>query len=260
MDKSVIKERDFSPLGRSSILGVNIDRLTMSESVDKALDLIGGGGCHQHVVVNAAKMVAASEDSTLRSTINSCAMINADGQSVVWASKFLGDPLPERVAGIDFMNALVDASASAGFSIYLLGAKAEVVKSVAEVFTKRGANIAGYHDGYWRSSIQDTELVQKISASGANVLFVAIPSPDKELFLARYLSDLGVNLAVGVGGSFDVVAGLTRRAPVAMQRAGLEWLFRLMQEPRRMFKRYLVGNLKFMRLIVWAHFRSRREV
>lgn len=243
---------------KSQLLGINVDRLTMAESVSKAVDLIKAGGAHQHVVVNAAKIVAASADPQLRRTINECSMVNADGQSVVWASRILGDPLPERVAGIDFMNALVDASASDGFSIYLLGAKDAVVTRVAEEFSRRGAHIAGYHDGYWRTHMSDADLVDEIRATGANVLFVAIPSPQKENFLAANLHRLGVNLAVGVGGSFDVVAGVTKRAPVAMQRFGLEWFFRLLQEPRRMFKRYLIGNTKFISLVA-GECRTRRR-
>lgn len=243
---------------RSNILRVHIDRLTMAQSVDRAIELINGGGAHQHVVVNAAKMVAASEDVHLREAINACSMINADGQSIVWASRILGDPLPERVAGIDFMNALVDASAEVGFSIYLLGAKPEVVGRVATEFMNRGANIAGFHDGYWHSKMQDEDLVEQIRRSGANVLFVAIPSPAKEIFLATHLKGLGVNLAVGVGGSFDVVAGVTKRAPIAWQKLGFEWMFRLIQEPKRMFKRYLVGNLKFMRLVIEESLKQRR--
>lgn len=242
---------------RSNILHVHIDRLTMSQSVDRAIELINGGGAHQHVVVNAAKMVAAAEDTGLREAINSCSMINADGQSVVWASRILRDPLPERVAGIDFMNALVEASAKAGFSIYLLGAKPEVVSIVATEFTNRGANIAGFHDGYWRTKMEDQDLVDEIRRSGANVLFVAIPSPAKEMFLATHLDGLGVNLAVGVGGSFDVVAGITTRAPIVMQRMGLEWMFRLIQEPKRMFNRYLVGNFKFTRMVIEEYVRQR---
>lgn len=233
----------------SLIMGVRIDRLTMSESVAKAMLFIESGGAHQHVVVNAAKMVAAAADPELRSAINSCSMVNADGQSVVWASRVLHDPLPERVAGIDFMNALVDASGSTGFSIYLLGARPEVVDCVAQKFKRRGARIAGHRDGFWRTTMTDKDVAAEIRESGANVLFVAIPSPEKELFLAKHLELTGVNLAVGVGGSFDVVAGITKRAPLTMQRMGLEWLYRLMQEPRRMFKRYLIGNIRFLVLV-----------
>lgn len=240
-------------------MGVAVDRLTMSQSLDKAIALIESGGSHQHVVVNAAKIVAAAADPELRKTINSCAIVNADGQAVVWASRILGDALPERVAGIDFMHGLVDASASAGFSIFLLGAKHEVVEKVAAEFVKRGANVAGYSDGFWRSHSTDSAVVDSIRATGANVLFVAMPSPQKEHFLAENLEKLGVNLAVGVGGSFDVVAGVTQRAPKLMQRLGLEWFFRLAQEPRRMFKRYLVGNTKFI-VLVYKAFQAQRRM
>ncbi|MFJ4267046.1 WecB/TagA/CpsF family glycosyltransferase [Paenarthrobacter nicotinovorans] len=231
-------------------MGIQIDRLSMDESVERAIALIREGGTHQHVVVNAAKVVSAQDNAELRAAINACSMINADGQSVVWASRLLKDPLPERVAGIDFMNALVDASSSANFSIFLLGAREEVVAKVSQSFLSRGATIAGFHNGYWRKEMSDADLAKIIKSSGANVLFVAIPSPQKEIFLAENLDRLGVNLAVGVGGSFDVVAGITKRAPVFLQKAGLEWLYRLAQEPRRMFKRYLVGNIKFTVLVL----------
>lgn len=237
---------------RSQFMGIEIDRLSMDESVERAIQLIREGGTHQHVVVNAAKVVSAQADAELRAAINACSMINADGQSVVWASRLFKDPLPERVAGIDFMNALVDASSEANFSIFLLGAQEDVVARVAQDFRSRGARIAGFHHGYWRKDISDSELVAIIRSSGANVLFVAIPSPNKELFLSEHLADLGVNLAVGVGGSFDVVAGVTKRAPRIVQKAGMEWFYRLAQEPRRMFKRYLVGNVKFIVLVLRA--------
>lgn len=243
---------------RANFLGLHIDRLTMAESVERAITLIKSGGTHQHVVVNAAKVVSAQNDETLRAAINACSMVNADGQAVVWASKILEDPLPERVAGIDFMNALVDASAQWDFSIYLLGAKADVVSRVSAEFTRRGANIVGFHDGYWRSHMSDSDLVRGIKASGANVIFVAIPSPNKEIFLSSNLPELGVNLAVGVGGSFDVVAGVSKRAPLMMQRLGLEWFFRLLQEPRRMFKRYMIGNLQFITIVSRAYWDRRR--
>lgn len=245
--------------GRADFLGLEIDRLSMKESIELAVRLIKSGGVHQHVVVNAAKVVAAQYDQELRKAINACSMINADGQSVVWASRLLKDPLPERVAGIDFMNALVDASSTSDFSIFLLGATEDVVSRVDREFRRRGANIAGFHHGYWRKDMSDSELVELVRSSGANVLFVAIPSPTKEIFLSKYMPDLGVNLAVGVGGSFDVVAGVTRRAPRIMQKLGMEWLFRLMQEPRRMFKRYLVGNTKFIAVVIRACIKRKGE-
>lgn len=235
---------------KSNFLGLHIDRMTMEESVSHALKLIESGGPHQHVVVNAAKVVAAVEDESVKDTINACSMVNADGQAVVWASRLIGDPLPERVAGIDFMHRLVDESSRRGLRIYLLGAKPQVVEATARSFESRGAVIAGYHDGYWRQKMPDTAMVSEIYASQADVLFIAVPSPFKERFLAANLDQLGVKLCVGVGGSFDVVAGLTQRAPAWMQKSGLEWAFRLAQEPRRMVKRYFVGNSKFIFYVI----------
>jgi len=230
------------------VCGLPVHPLTLAESVVAAEDLVRTGGPHQHVVLNAAKIVQAREDPALEQIIRGCALVNADGQSVVWASRILGEPLPERVAGIDFMLALWDSAARNGYRTYLLGAEDDVVKAVAAKATSRGVSVVGYRNGYWGADDEDG-VVDAIRATAADLLFLAIPSPRKEEFLSRHLDRLGVALVVGVGGSFDVVAGLRRRAPVWMQHAGLEWLFRLAQEPRRMFRRYLVGNAKFMAIV-----------
>ncbi|MFB0833957.1 WecB/TagA/CpsF family glycosyltransferase [Arthrobacter halodurans] len=240
------------------IAGVRIDRMDMQASVRAALDLIESGTPHQHVVVNAAKLVAAQNDPALMEILNGCSLINADGQSVVWASRLLRDPLPERVAGIDFMNELIERAHENNLRIYLLGASSDVVEKVATEFERRGANVVGYRNGYWGGSTSDRLVAEEIAALNVDVLFVAIPSPAKEIFLQRYLDTLNVGLAVGVGGSFDVVAGKTSRAPRVLQRLGLEWLFRLAQEPRRMARRYFVGNSKMVLLILRSMFRRPR--
>lgn len=246
----------------ASVFGVPVDRLTMDESVDLAVQLIERGGSHQHVVVNAAKLVAAYSDVKTREILSSCDMVNADGQSVVWASRILGDPLPERVAGIDFMNRLVERSVAKNYSIYLLGAEEEVLNSVRAVLSSKGAKVVGQQNGYWRKSMTDGDLVTSISSLKPNIIFVALPSPMKENFLHDNLDALNVNLCVGVGGSFDVISGKTRRAPDFLQRVGLEWAYRLMQEPRRMLKRYIVGNTRFLIILAQESFRqanSRRK-
>lgn len=230
------------------ICGLPIHPLTMSESLDAAERFIETGQPHQHVVLNAAKVVAAHKDPELAKVIANCALINADGQSLVWASRLLGKPLPERVAGIDFMLALWERAREKRYRVYLLGAKAGVLETVAERARDRGVDVVGCHDGYWTSG-SEPSLVQAIRTCRADILFIAIPSPKKEEFLSRHLAALGVPLAVGVGGSFDVVAGVTKRAPVWMQRSGLEWMYRLAQEPRRMFTRYLIGNTCFAAIV-----------
>jgi N-acetylglucosaminyldiphosphoundecaprenol N-acetyl-beta-D-mannosaminyltransferase len=222
--------------------------------------LIADGGPHQHVVLNAAKIVQAHGDPELVRIIRSCSLVNADGQSVVWAGRLLGSPLPERVAGIDFMLALWRSAARHGYRVYLLGAEAAVVEETARIATGQGVEVVGHRDGYWDES-QEPQVVAGVRETRPDILFLAVPSPRKEYFLARRQKELGCALVVGVGGSFDVVAGLRSRAPRWMQRTGLEWFHRLVQEPRRMFLRYAVGNTRFVALTVahWARLRAGRS-
>jgi N-acetylglucosaminyldiphosphoundecaprenol N-acetyl-beta-D-mannosaminyltransferase len=245
-------------MARVELLGLPVDALTLEETLDRAEDLIRAGGAHQHVVLNAAKVVQAQDDADLQAIIRSCDLVNADGMSVVWASRLLGEPLPERVTGIDLMDALLARAASRGFPVYFLGAREEVVRRVVEVECERhpGLEVAGYRNGYWTPD-QEKEVIEAVAAACPAILLVAIPSPRKEQLLARHRETLAVPFTMGVGGSFDVVAGVTSRAPAWMQRTGLEWLHRLMLEPRRMFKRYLVGNTKFVLLVIREWRRAR---
>jgi N-acetylglucosaminyldiphosphoundecaprenol N-acetyl-beta-D-mannosaminyltransferase len=234
-----------APTYRTNVCGVPVDALTMTESLQVAETLIATRSPHQHVVVNAAKIVQARRDSGLMHIISDCAMVNADGMAVVWAGKFLGNPLPERVAGIDFMLQLWGLAARKNYRVAFIGATTDVVASVAVSARKQGVNVVFARDGYWSSDTEES-VVGAVRETRPDLLFLALPSPRKERFLSEHLESMGACLVVGVGGSFDVVAGVTRRAPVWAQRMGLEWLFRLLQEPRRMFKRYLVGNSLFI--------------
>jgi N-acetylglucosaminyldiphosphoundecaprenol N-acetyl-beta-D-mannosaminyltransferase len=229
------------------VFGVPLHAFTMSATVDRVGDLLREGGHHQHVALNAAKIVALRDDPTLASIVRGCSLVSADGQAVVWAARLLGVAVPERVAGIDLMEQLLERAAQEGWSAYFLGAREDVVaEAVAEECRRHpGLRIAGYRDGYWAPQ-EEAAVVAEVARSNADLLFVAMPTPRKEQFLAEHLDDLGVTFAMGVGGSFDVVAGVTSRAPRWMQRIGMEWAHRLGQEPRRMFKRYLVGNTRFI--------------
>lgn len=232
----------------AKFLGLRLDPLSMEQTLECCETLILQRN-KQHVVLNAAKVVQATEDKQLAQIINKCDLVNADGMSVVWAARLLGIPVPERVAGIDLMYALVELSAKKGYSIYLLGAEDKVLARTRTVFESSGANISGARNGFWNTSDEQI-VVREIADNHPDILFLAIPSPKKEIFLAANLEKLGVGLVMGVGGSFDVVAGKTRRAPKFAQRWGLEWIFRLFQEPKRMLKRYLVGNSKFLYLVL----------
>ena len=204
-----------------------------------------------HTVVNAGKIVAMQKDKELRESVNGANIVNADGQAVVWASEMLKKPLKERVAGIDLFQALLKKANEKNYTVYLLGAEETILgKLTGEIQNSFGqGRIAGAHHGFFPDS-QETRIVQNIAESGADMLFVAMSSPRKENFLHRNREALkNIPFIMGVGGSFDVMAGKTKRAPKWMQNSGLEWFYRFQQEPRRMWKRYLVGNSKFISLV-----------
>jgi N-acetylglucosaminyldiphosphoundecaprenol N-acetyl-beta-D-mannosaminyltransferase len=235
---------------RIEICMMPVDSLTMDQTLTKIEKAIRNKQRIHHVVVNAAKIVNSQKDVLLKESIVNCDIINADGQSIVWASKLLGKKLPERVAGIDLMINLVDLAAKKGYKIFLLGAKDDVLQEVVKIYqNKYGANlIVGYRNGYY-SKEEEAEIAIEIANSNADMLFVAITSPKKEIFLNKYKDIVRVPFIMGVGGSFDVIAGKTKRAPLWMQKTGLEWFYRVIQEPKRMWKRYLFGNTEFVYLI-----------
>jgi N-acetylglucosaminyldiphosphoundecaprenol N-acetyl-beta-D-mannosaminyltransferase len=234
---------------RMILFGAPLDLLTMRQTIDACVGLVEAQLPAQHVVVNAGKYVLMESDAGLHRIVSGCALVNADGMSVVWAGRLLGVPVPERVTGIDLMGELLAEAEARGWPVYFLGATPAVLKRFVEVVRGRfpGLSVAGSHHGY----VQDDEgVVRDIARSGARLLFVGMPSPRKEYFLDEHLPSMGPLLAVGVGGSFDVWAGVTKRAPVWMQRSGLEWLYRFAQEPSRMWRRYLIGNARFLRMVL----------
>lgn len=243
---------------KSTVLGYGIDNLSMQETLQRIEDIIAQGIPKQHVVVNAGKIVDAYRKPELKNIIHNCAIINADGMAVVWASWILGQPLKERVSGIDLMQCLIKRSCDKGYGVYFLGAQEPVVEKTVDVCKEKfpDLKICGYRNGYWNDD-EEPGVVEAIQKSGAQILLVAISSPKKEIFLNKYLHALNVPFVMGVGGSFDVIAGLTKRAPLWMQRCGLEWLFRLIQEPGRLWRRYLIGNAVFVGLVAreWVKIR-----
>ena len=236
---------------RIEMMGCKIDNLSMEETLQTVESFIISGKPHQHVVVNVDKLVKAQADPELRQIINDCALINADGMPIVWASRLLGTPLKERVAGVDLCDALLQRAAEKGWRVFLLGAREEVVAKVRQTYGERYPRLvfAGHRNGYWQPE-QEQLVVEEITAARADLLFVAIGSPKKEQFLGAYQAKMRIPFAMGVGGSFDVFAGRVKRAPVWMQKTGLEWFFRFLQEPKRMFRRYFVDDLAFVGLLV----------
>lgn len=237
------------------MLGAPMHIASMTETVGYIKNRVLAREFTQHVVVNVAKIVNMRKDKMLRDGVTESDIINIDGMGVVWGARFLGHAVAERVAGIDLFMALIEMSAKNDLPVFLLGAKEEIVSKTAENLCKLHPDlrVAGVHDGYFNADDEEA-LVQQISDSGARLMFVAITSPKKEIFINRWGDQLGVNFVMGVGGTFDVVSGMTKRAPVWMQDMGLEWLYRIIQEPRRMWKRYLVTNSKYAWLLLKAKF------
>lgn len=236
---------------RIQMMGCYVDNLSMEETLQTIEGFIHSGRPHQHVVVNVDKIVKAQRDQELRRIINDCALINVDGMPVVWASRLLGRPLKERVAGVDLFEALMRRSAEKKWRIYLLGAQEEVVSNVKKLYEIKypGLVVAGYRNGYWNPE-EETDVVKQIKNANADLLFVAISSPKKEQFLGRYQTEMQIPFAMGVGGSFDVAVGKVKRAPTWMQKSGFEWFYRFLQEPRRLFRRYFIEDMAFLGLLV----------
>lgn len=240
---------------RVKLLGTYLDCLTMSETLEQITYAIKEKKCIQHVVINAGKINLMQDNEDLTEIVNSCPIINADGQSIVWAGRFLGHSIPERVAGIDIFDELVRVCSQEGFKPYFLGAKQDVVEGVVEHYKTLypKLKVAGFRNGYFKE--EESKLIaEDIKRSNADVLFVAFSSPMKEFWINENMETMQVPFAMGVGGSFDVVAGVTTRAPKWMQKIGLEWFHRFIQEPRRMFKRYIGGNIKFCILVLKSKF------
>ena len=242
------------------MLGCPIDQVTLAEAVSRVEGAIAGSGVFQQVSINAAKLVRYQKEDDLRAAVNGCDLITADGQSVVWAARLLGRPLPERVAGIDLMDALLVAAAHRGYRVFLLGARPAVLERAERAIVQRfpGIEIVGRHHGYF-SPAEEAEVVGLIEEARPDILFIALETPAKELFLRRNRGRLAVPFAMGVGGAFDILAGVKRRAPRLLRRAGLEWLFRFVQDPRRLARRYVVGNSRFLWLVAREVVRERRS-
>lgn len=242
---------------RPHVLGISVDAFTMTQAVTRCTDAMESGRYLSIGVVNAAKIVAMRQDARLRQAVSGCQMILADGQSVVWASRMLRVPLPERVAGIDLFLELLAEAGRRGSRVYFLGARPDVLAQMLDEVGRAfpGVSVAGARDGYFTAQ-EEPEVAAEIRRSGADLLFVGMSSPKKELFLSRWGEATGAHVVHGVGGSFDILAGITRRAPRWYQKHGLEWLYRVRQEPLRLSRRYLTTNASFMVMVACALIRD----
>lgn len=246
-------------MSRIDLMGCPVDALTMEQTLARIEQIIDAGVPRQHMAMNANKFLSMASDPELRRVVRNSALVNADGAAIVHAARVLGTPLPERVAGVDIMQRVMAMAPEKGWRIYLLGAKQQVVDDVERIAKERhpGIQIAGSRNGYFEDE-DEPEIVAQIREARADVIFVAISSPKKEKFLGRWMSEMRVPFCMGVGGSFDVMAGVVSRAPRWMQEHSLEWSWRLMQEPRRMWRRNVYGNGGFALQVLRGRLRGYR--
>ncbi|WP_417308308.1 WecB/TagA/CpsF family glycosyltransferase [Devosia sp.] len=244
---------------RTHFLGAPVHLLTMDETLSLATEAMRTKSQMHHTVVNVSKLVNMQKSAELMEDVAGADLINIDGAGVVIGARLFGIDVPERVAGVDIMQRLFEICAREGFRPYLLGAEPDVLDKVrARLASEYPAlQIAGMQDGYFKPEDED-DVVAAIRASGADCLFVAMPTPRKERFLKRHRNDLGASFIMGVGGSFDVYGGKVRRAPALWQKLGIEWLYRVLQEPGRLWRRYYETNTAYAGLL-WREWRKHKK-
>ena len=234
-----------------TVLGCPISNMNLDDFVSSAEEFISSKSPHYIAMMNVAKLVKMRSDNDLAQSILAADLIGADGVPLVWVSWLFGTPLAGRVNGTDLMYRLLDRASEKRYRIFFFGAKEGVLRRVLQVVRQEypGVEIAGSQHGYFTPA-EELAIVNKIRLAKPDILLIAFGTPKKELWVKRYLSAMEVPVIHGVGGSFDILAGAVRRAPLWMQNTGLEWFFRLLQEPGRMWRRYLITNLLFVLLVL----------
>ncbi len=233
------------------ILDVRVDTVTFEQTLSRIQGFIADGRPHQIVTVNPEFVMNAQTDHEFRRIINNAALSLPDGIGVWWASRRLGRPLPERVAGVDLVKRLAVLSATLGYRLYFLGAMPGVAEQAVAVMRTRHPDmvVAGIYAGSPRPEDED-DIVARIRAQQPHILFVAFGAPAQDHWIARNLEQLGVPVCIGVGGTFDYIAGIRPLAPTVLRRLGLEWLYRLITQPWRW--RRMLALPRFAWRVLWC--------
>ncbi len=233
------------------LFGVPFDRVTLPQAIAQVEAAIADrSSLTQSVGVNLDQLLKIQREPDFADIIRQCEQITADGQPIVWLSRLFGDPLPERVPSVDIMRALLPVAEKKGYRVFLLGTKEELLQKAAANLQKQhpGLVICGMRNGYYKIE-DEAEITQQINAARTDILLIAISSPKKEEFVERNRAALKVPFVMGVGGAFDIEAGIYTRAPRVVQKIGMEWAWRVAQEPRRMGPRVL-DDLKFSKYLL----------
>lgn len=241
---------------RVTLFNTPVDILSRAETIGLAVKAMETGKRCQHVALNVAKLVNARTDKELDQDVRDSDIVGIDGMGIVYALRLLGHQVDERVAGVDLFEDLMQVAAERGFRPYLLGATQAVLDATMAELRRRHPTLefAGAQHGYFAKD-EDARVAEAVRASGADCLFIAMPTPRKERFMRAWRDTMNVPFLMGVGGTFDVVAGHVERAPAIYQKLGFEWLYRMLQEPRRMFWRYARTNTIFLGMILPSLFK-----
>jgi N-acetylglucosaminyldiphosphoundecaprenol N-acetyl-beta-D-mannosaminyltransferase len=231
------------------MLGVPLARIDMETALTRVEQFVRERSPHMIVTSDTTGIVRARDDPEFQAIVRAADMVTADGRGVVWMARVLGLPMRERVSGVDMMDKLCQRAAQQGYSVYLLGGQPGVAEETARVMQSRypGLRVAGAHHGYFTAE-EEPKVVRAVAEAKPDILFVAFGAPKQEKWIRRHQGALGVPVAIGVGGSFDVLSGRVKRAPAWMQRAGLEWLYRACREPKRLPRLWALPRLVWMTL------------
>ena len=240
------------------ILGTPIDDINMGEALDQIDAFIAAGRTsgkgHQIATINADFVVKSLHDAELRRILQEADMATADGMPLVWSARLLGVPIEGRVTGADMVPALAERAAQKGHSIYFLGAAPGIAEKAAKILLLQypGLKIAGIASPSVEAVQNgDPAIIVACKAANPDILLVAFGNPKQEKWIYRHAQELGIPVMIGVGGTFDFIAGVTKRAPQWMQQNGLEWIYRLVQQPGRLWKRYITDLFGFGYFFLW---------
>jgi N-acetylglucosaminyldiphosphoundecaprenol N-acetyl-beta-D-mannosaminyltransferase len=237
---------------RMSLGNLDIDTYTEPELIEEVLEHAMTGETTRHIAtINAQFYVLAEQSRPFRECLNKAEYRCADGMSIVWACRAFGQERVARIAGVDLISQLCQGGAARGMRVFLLGGRPGTAAKTAKILqsTYPGIEIAGVSCPDWgfeKDVITLMNVLDEIAVAKPNIIFVAFGAPKQEFFIAKYIRPLDIPIAVGIGGSFEILSGEVKRAPKWMQSAGLEWSYRLLQDPGRLWRRYMLGNIEFL--------------
>jgi len=242
-------------MSRIDICGIRIDNVSFKETIGKIEGFISDRSNVYAVTPNIDHIVKLQMNEEFRNIYSGASLVLADGMPVIWASKFLGTPLKERISGADLFTRLCAAAAEKRYKVFFLGGREGAASGACEALRKRypDIQIAGFYSppfGFENDENENVKIVNMVKAANPDILFVGLGAPKQEKWIYSHYKELRVPVSIGIGAAFEFVSGMVKRAPRWMQKAGLEWLWRLLMEPGRLWKRYLVEDMRFFWLVL----------